>query len=111
MGWKFCRRPIEVRFLLESKDSNGRVELFGLTGALPTPLGDVPVGIDPVSLRFLTTNEFGCSTTFHAPSILSMWLAGSELNVRAFRTCWLGFRSFHKAHTVLSARHSLRALV
>ncbi|HXI54275.1 MAG TPA: hypothetical protein VNH84_22335 [Candidatus Saccharimonadales bacterium] len=36
---------------------DGRVELFGLAGALPTPLGDVPVGIDPVSLRFRTTNE------------------------------------------------------
>src|SRR5580765_948553 len=36
---------------------DGRVELFGLAGALPTPLGDVPVGVDPVSLRFRTTNE------------------------------------------------------
>jgi DNA-binding beta-propeller fold protein YncE len=36
---------------------DGRVELFGLAGALPTPLGDVPVGIDPVSLRFRSTNE------------------------------------------------------
>jgi len=36
---------------------DGRVELFGLGGALPTPLGNVPVGIDPVSLRFRTTNE------------------------------------------------------
>src|SRR5262245_13371710 len=36
---------------------DGRVELFDLTGALPAPIGDVPVGMDPVSLRFRTTNE------------------------------------------------------
>lgn len=36
---------------------DGRVKLFDLAGALPAPIGDVPVGLDPVSLRFRTTNE------------------------------------------------------
>jgi len=34
-----------------------RVELFDVSGGIPMPLGDVPVGVDPVSLRFRTTNE------------------------------------------------------
>ena len=36
---------------------DGRVELFNLTGSLPSSIGDVPVGVDPVSLRFRTSNE------------------------------------------------------
>ena len=36
---------------------DGRVELFDVSSGVPTAIGDVPVGIDPVSLRFRTTNE------------------------------------------------------
>jgi YVTN family beta-propeller protein len=36
---------------------DNRVELFDVTSGLPVPLGDVPVGLDPVSVRFRTTNE------------------------------------------------------
>src|SRR5262245_61447425 len=34
-----------------------RVELFDVSGAVPAPLGNVPVGVDPVSVQFRTTNE------------------------------------------------------
>ena len=34
-----------------------RVELFDVSGRVPVALGDVPVGVDPVSVRFRTTNE------------------------------------------------------
>jgi len=36
---------------------DGRVELFDLSSGVPAHLGDVPVGVDPVSVRFRTTNE------------------------------------------------------
>lgn len=36
---------------------DGRVELFDVSGGQPTPIGNVPVGLDPVSLRFRSTNE------------------------------------------------------
>src|SRR5262245_6689009 len=36
---------------------DSRVELFDVSAGIPAPLGNVPVGIDPVSLRFRTTNE------------------------------------------------------
>lgn len=34
-----------------------RVELFDVSGSVPVPLGGVPVGVDPVSVRFRTANE------------------------------------------------------
>src|SRR5688572_30448880 len=36
---------------------DGRVELFSVASGVPTALGDVPVGVDPVTVRFRTTNE------------------------------------------------------
>src|SRR5262245_60616228 len=36
---------------------DGRVELFDVSSGLPVSVGNVPVGVDPVSLRFRTTNE------------------------------------------------------
>jgi lactonase family protein with 7-bladed beta-propeller len=36
---------------------DGRVELFDVSSGIPVPSGDVPVGIDPVSCRFRTSNE------------------------------------------------------
>lgn len=33
------------------------LELFDVTGGVPIPIGSVPVGIDPVSVRFRTTGE------------------------------------------------------
>ena len=36
---------------------DGRVELFDVSTGTPVSIGDVPVGIDPVSLRFRDTNE------------------------------------------------------
>jgi hypothetical protein len=36
---------------------DGRVELFNVAGGIPIRLGDVPVGVDPVSLRFRTADE------------------------------------------------------
>src|SRR6185503_11799505 len=36
---------------------DGRVELFDVSSGVPVSAGNVPVGIDPVSLRFRTTNE------------------------------------------------------
>ena len=37
--------------------ADGRVEIFDLTTDVPVSRGSVPVGIDPVSIRFRTTNE------------------------------------------------------
>jgi len=36
---------------------DGRVELFDVSSGLPTAIGDVPVGVDPVSVRWRSTNE------------------------------------------------------
>jgi len=36
---------------------DARVEVFDVTSGLPLSLGNVPVGIDPVTVRFRTTNE------------------------------------------------------
>ena len=36
---------------------DGRVEIFEVTGVTPISRGSIPVGIDPVSVRFRTTNE------------------------------------------------------
>src|SRR6185503_3528092 len=36
---------------------DGRVEFFDVSSGIPAANGNVPVGIDPVSLRFRTTNE------------------------------------------------------
>ncbi|MCI0747759.1 MAG: hypothetical protein L0Y58_20320 [Verrucomicrobia subdivision 3 bacterium] len=36
---------------------DGRVQLFNVASGVPQPLGDVPVGLDPVSVRWRTTNE------------------------------------------------------
>jgi DNA-binding beta-propeller fold protein YncE len=35
----------------------GRLEIFDLTLGMPTRLGNIPVGIDPVSVRFRSSNE------------------------------------------------------
>ena len=35
----------------------GRLELFDVSSGTPLPLAHVPVGVDPVSVRFRTTNE------------------------------------------------------
>jgi len=37
--------------------ADGRVEIFDVTTGVPVSRGSVPVGIDPVSVRFRTTNE------------------------------------------------------
>jgi len=37
--------------------ADGRLEVFDVTSGSPVPLGSVPVGIDPVSVRFRTANE------------------------------------------------------
>src|SRR4029077_19286239 len=37
--------------------ADGRLELFDVTSGSPVPLGSVPVGIDPVSVRFRTATE------------------------------------------------------
>src|SRR5688500_914195 len=36
---------------------DGRVELFSVSSGVPMALADVPVGLDPVTVRFRTTNE------------------------------------------------------
>jgi DNA-binding beta-propeller fold protein YncE len=36
---------------------DNRVELFDVSSGLPRPMGDVPVGIDPTSVRWHSTNE------------------------------------------------------
>ncbi|HKQ39027.1 MAG TPA: hypothetical protein VJ063_13200 [Verrucomicrobiae bacterium] len=36
---------------------DGRVELFDVSSGLAAPIGNVPVGLDPVSVRFRTANE------------------------------------------------------
>src|SRR5687767_9066252 len=36
---------------------DGRVELFDVASGVPKPIGDVPVGVDPVSVRWRSTNE------------------------------------------------------
>ncbi len=36
---------------------DGRIELFNVSTGVPLPAGNVPVGVDPVSLRFRDTNE------------------------------------------------------
>ena len=36
---------------------DNRVELFDVSSGFPVPLGDVLVGVDPVTVRFRTTNE------------------------------------------------------
>ena len=36
---------------------DGRVELFDVGSGLPQPIGDVPVGVDPVFVRWRSTNE------------------------------------------------------
>src|SRR5262245_61178972 len=36
---------------------DNRLELFDVSSGVPTPLGDVPVGLDPVSVKFRTSNE------------------------------------------------------
>ncbi|HMJ88327.1 MAG TPA: hypothetical protein VK530_00840 [Candidatus Acidoferrum sp.] len=36
---------------------DNRLELFAVTNGVPTPIGNVPVGLDPVSVRWRTTNE------------------------------------------------------
>src|SRR5882672_5705593 len=37
--------------------ADGRLELFNVTGAAPASIGSVPVGLDPVSVRWRTSNE------------------------------------------------------
>jgi len=37
--------------------ADGRLEVFDVTSGIPVSLGSVPVGIDPVSVRFRTANE------------------------------------------------------
>ena len=37
--------------------ADGRVELFDVASGVPTAIGDVPVGVDPVSVRWRSTNE------------------------------------------------------
>lgn len=37
--------------------ADGRVELFDVSSGVPTAAGDVPVGVDPVSVRWRSTNE------------------------------------------------------
>src|SRR5881409_3227554 len=36
---------------------DGRVEFFDVSTGIPQSTGSVPVGVDPVSVRFRTTNE------------------------------------------------------
>jgi YVTN family beta-propeller protein len=36
---------------------DSRLELFDVSSGIPAPIGDVPVGLDPVSVRYRTTNE------------------------------------------------------
>src|SRR5262249_673775 len=36
---------------------DARIELFDVSSGSPVPLGDVPVGMDPVTVRFRTANE------------------------------------------------------
>lgn len=36
---------------------DGRVEFLDVSSGVPVPVGSVPVGVDPVSLRFRTANE------------------------------------------------------
>src|SRR5262245_39079022 len=45
-------RPLAVCILPDN-----RVELFVVSSGIPTLLGTVPVGLDPVTVRFRTTNE------------------------------------------------------
>jgi len=37
---------------------DARAEIFDVTSGLPVPLGSVPVGLDPVTVRFRTATEF-----------------------------------------------------
>jgi YVTN family beta-propeller protein len=36
---------------------DNRLELFAVTNGMPAPIGNVPVGLDPVSVRWRTSNE------------------------------------------------------
>lgn len=36
---------------------DARIEVFDLTSGIPRPAGSIPVGLDPVSVRFRTSNE------------------------------------------------------
>jgi len=47
----------DARILAVCNLPDARVELFDVSSGSPVPLGDVPVGVDPVSVRFRTTNE------------------------------------------------------
>jgi len=43
--------------LLAANTADNRLEVFDLTGGSPAPLGSVPVGLDPVSVRARTNTE------------------------------------------------------
>src|SRR5580765_3357807 len=36
---------------------DNRLELFDVSSGIPAPLGNVPVGLDPVTVRFASSNE------------------------------------------------------
>ncbi len=47
----------DVQILAVCNLPDARIELFDVSSGSPVPLSDVPVGLDPVSVRFQTTNE------------------------------------------------------
>ncbi len=53
--------PIDLspngRMLAVAHTADNRVQLFDITGSRPRAIGHVPVGVDPVSVRFRTDNE------------------------------------------------------
>jgi hypothetical protein len=48
---------------------DGRVELFDVASGVPTPVGSVAVGLDPVTARFASANEFVASPS--APTLFN----------------------------------------
>ena len=65
---------------------DGRVELFDVSSGVPQPMGDVPVGVDPVSVRWHTTNELWVVN--HLSSSLSVVDVARRLVVATMQTKW-----------------------
>jgi DNA-binding beta-propeller fold protein YncE len=47
----------DARTLAVCNLPDGRIELFDVSSGVPAAIGDVPVGVDPVSVRWRSTNE------------------------------------------------------
>ena len=65
---------------------DGRVELFDVSSGTPVSLGEVRVGVDPVSLRFRTTNELWVVN--HISTMLRPPSAPSRFDIRGPDACW-----------------------